>query len=352
LLTSSKTTDYVGNKVYENGSLKRILTENGYYENGNYYFYIKNHLGSNVITADRNGNIVQSNHYYPFGLTMAISTGQGVQPYKYTGKELDMEHGLMQYDYEARQYDPTIGRFTTMDPLAEKYYSISPYAYCGNNPVSAYDLHGDSIWYTKDDNVITMHVTGKVINQSSDNINVSRAANDIASGINNAFSGEFEYDGQTYTLQTSIQLESVTTMDDVTTSDHLFVLADADGKSARGVTSMDGGKVMTVAASDYANDNWFSNIFSSNDTRTAVHEFGHAAGLRHESASGWRNLMTQGGGGSNVTSNQRAIMLNRSNSINRGPNSYSRQPYPYAHYYERGQWRTIPTHRVLNMGRR
>jgi RHS repeat-associated protein len=76
---------------------------------------------------------------------MGISTGQGIQPYKYTGKELDMEHGLMQYDYEARQYDPAIGRFTTMDPLAEKYYSVSPYAYCANNPVNAIDFDGKEI---------------------------------------------------------------------------------------------------------------------------------------------------------------------------------------------------------------
>jgi RHS repeat-associated protein len=145
-LTSSKTTDYVGNKVYENGTLKRILTENGYYESGNYYFYVKNHLGSNVITADRNGNIVQNNHYYPFGLTMGISTGPGVQPYKYTGKELDMQHGLNLYDFSARTYDPAIGRFTTPDPLAEKYYPVSPYAYCANNPVNAVDRDGRDVW--------------------------------------------------------------------------------------------------------------------------------------------------------------------------------------------------------------
>ncbi|MDR1763442.1 MAG: DUF6443 domain-containing protein, partial [Dysgonamonadaceae bacterium] len=48
-LDNTKTTDYVGNFVYENGLLKRILTENGYYSNGNYYFYVRNHLGSNVI---------------------------------------------------------------------------------------------------------------------------------------------------------------------------------------------------------------------------------------------------------------------------------------------------------------
>jgi uncharacterized protein RhaS with RHS repeats len=50
-----------------------------------------------------------------------------------------------QDDYSARYYDPAYGRFTTMDPLAEKYYSISPYAYCGNNPVNAIDLDGRDI---------------------------------------------------------------------------------------------------------------------------------------------------------------------------------------------------------------
>ncbi|MDR1762848.1 MAG: DUF6443 domain-containing protein, partial [Dysgonamonadaceae bacterium] len=92
-LNVTKTTDYIGNFVYENGVLKRILTENGYYENNNYYFYVRNHLGSNAIVADMNGNIVQQNHFYPFGQTMAISTGHGAQPYKFTGKELDLENG-------------------------------------------------------------------------------------------------------------------------------------------------------------------------------------------------------------------------------------------------------------------
>ena len=54
-------------------------------------------------------------------------------------------HGLDWYDYEARNYESVLSRFTTMDPLAEKYYSISPYAYCAGNPVNAIDINGDSI---------------------------------------------------------------------------------------------------------------------------------------------------------------------------------------------------------------
>jgi hypothetical protein len=51
-------------------------------------------------------------------------------------------HGLNQYDYGARNYDPLLCRFTQIDPLCEKYYDLNPYAYCGNNPVNAIDEEG------------------------------------------------------------------------------------------------------------------------------------------------------------------------------------------------------------------
>lgn len=66
----------------------------------------------------------------------------GVQPCKYTGKELDREAGLDLYDFAARQLDPALGRTTTQDPLAEKYYSISPYTWCASNPIKHIDLTG------------------------------------------------------------------------------------------------------------------------------------------------------------------------------------------------------------------
>ncbi len=71
------------------------------------------------------------------------------QPYKYNGKELDTEKGLNLYDYSARLMDPVLGRFSTVDPSAEKYYGISPYAYCANNPLKYIDPDGRKIviWY-------------------------------------------------------------------------------------------------------------------------------------------------------------------------------------------------------------
>ena len=68
-----------------------------------------------------------------------------MQPYKYNGKELDAKKGVNWYDYGARHYDAVLGRFTTNDRFAEKYYSMSPYQYGANSPVGNIDVNGDSI---------------------------------------------------------------------------------------------------------------------------------------------------------------------------------------------------------------
>jgi len=112
------------------------LIDGGYNEGGVYYFYLTDHQGNNRVASDGNMSM-QVIHYYPFGIAFAETpvSDQGKQPYKYNGKELDMMSGLNQYDYGARFYDPALGRFIMLDPLCEKYYSISQYAYCMNNPV-------------------------------------------------------------------------------------------------------------------------------------------------------------------------------------------------------------------------
>ena len=102
-------------------------------------------MGNNRIVANAAASVVQSTQYYPFGMPFADATGAGVQPYKYNNKELDQMHGLNLYDYSARYYESALGRFTSVDPLAEKYYSISPYAYVMNNPLKYIDPDGMSV---------------------------------------------------------------------------------------------------------------------------------------------------------------------------------------------------------------
>ena len=140
---TTTTTDYCGNVIYENGVQKLLLTEAGYLTlaDSKYHYYLQDHQGNNRVVIDQNGTVEETNHYYPFGGVFANSTN--VQPYKYNGKELDTKKGLNWYDYGARHYDAAIGRFATVDPMAEKLYGWAPYAYCYDNPIKHVDKDGE-----------------------------------------------------------------------------------------------------------------------------------------------------------------------------------------------------------------
>lgn len=152
------TTDYCGNAVYENGVLKMLLNEAGYASvpDKKFHFYLKDHQGNVRVVADQNGNVEEANHYYPFGGLTANSSAS-VQPYKYNGKELDRKNGLNWYDYGARHYDAALGRFTTVDPMSEKYYPMSSYGYCAGNPICNRDEEGKFI-----NNIIGAFIGGGV----------------------------------------------------------------------------------------------------------------------------------------------------------------------------------------------
>ena len=155
------TTDYCGNVIYENNTTKLLLTGEGYISlsDKKYHYYLQDHQGNNRVVVDKDGNVKETNHYYPFGGVFASS--QNVQPYKYNGKELDTKKGLNWYDYGARHYDAAIGRFTMMDRFAEKYYSMSSYQYGGNNPVGNIDVNGDSIVISPNPNGLIDHIKSR-----------------------------------------------------------------------------------------------------------------------------------------------------------------------------------------------
>ena len=140
-----------------------------------HHYYIKDHLG-NVRETYKIPNAgtkecVQRMQYYPSGLPWAENMNSSEQPHKYNSKEFVEMHGLDEYDSEARWYYPAICRTTTMDPLAEKYYSTSPYAWCGNNPVRFVDPLGMSYNINSDGSV-------EQVNDSVDNQVVLNADNE------------------------------------------------------------------------------------------------------------------------------------------------------------------------------
>ena len=112
---------------------------------------------SRAMFSDLNGDgtvdgteILQENHYYPFGMNIENPAWSGTNNYQYNGKELNTDFGLDWNDYGARWYDAGLGRFTTVDPLASSMPSWSPYSYTFNNPIAFTDPLGlapsTSLW--------------------------------------------------------------------------------------------------------------------------------------------------------------------------------------------------------------
>lgn len=114
-------------------------------------YELKDHIGNTrALITDINNNgiltaagILQINDYYAFGRDITYSQNTSIFPdnkYKYSNKEYQAD--LTEYDYGARFYDPVIGRWDIIDPLANKNNRFSPYAYVGNNPIRMTDPDG------------------------------------------------------------------------------------------------------------------------------------------------------------------------------------------------------------------
>lgn len=144
-----KITNYINNFVYVDGSLAYILTPQGRIlcegSDYTYEYHMRDHLGNTRVafTAEDGEAVVrQVADYYPFGMLHdnPLNILDADQRYLYNSKEL--QEGTDWYDYGARMYMPDLGRWTTIDPMAEKYAPISPYEYVRNNPILRLDPNG------------------------------------------------------------------------------------------------------------------------------------------------------------------------------------------------------------------
>ncbi|MEM0544055.1 RHS repeat-associated core domain-containing protein [Flavobacterium sp. j3] len=182
--TEMTTTDYLGGFQYSQinantATLNFFPHAEGYVNNtvvngNNVYSYVFNytdHLGNIRLryTIHTNGTlrVLEQSHYYPFGLkhekyntdqfgfipdpnggyNSGVTTGRQligriVYQYKYNGKEYQDELGLNMYDYGARNYDPAIGRWMNIDPLADERDWMTPYNFVQNSPILRFDPKG------------------------------------------------------------------------------------------------------------------------------------------------------------------------------------------------------------------
>ena len=181
-ILQADSTDYLmgGSLTMKNGRIDKYLFDGGYAQasvansttdNFAFYFYNQDHLGNIREVVNASGSVQQVTNYYPFGAPYAdipAATNPDFQPYKYNGKELDKMHGLNTYDYGARQHDPILARWDRIDPLAEKYYNVSPYAYCENSPVRYIDPNGEEFTESslKYVNMLTNNISTRIDNNT------------------------------------------------------------------------------------------------------------------------------------------------------------------------------------------
>ena len=108
-------------------------------------YYICDHLGSVRTVTDENGTVLANYDYLPYGTDMLRDAATAdVTDYRFTGKEVQRDFGANLYDSFAR-FQHNNGRFLSIDPKAEAFYHISPYAYCAGNPVGAIDSDGKAV---------------------------------------------------------------------------------------------------------------------------------------------------------------------------------------------------------------
>ena len=233
---NSTKTNYAGNYIYEdNGTTEELKFFNqpeGYVEptvtssgvEMNYFYQYKDHLGNIRLSYKNTGTvsspileIVEENNYYPFGLkhkgynNVVTSTNIALKK-KFGGKEYQDELGLGWIDITARNYDPSLGRWMNIDPLAEFMRRHSPYNYAFDNPIYFIDADGmapesstenneDPPWWLKwvtalfSDDVEKMNSKGDISNDELDNIEEEKVMDAVVQtneDFNDTFSATVE----------------------------------------------------------------------------------------------------------------------------------------------------------------
>jgi RHS repeat-associated protein len=164
-------------------------------------------------------------------------------------------------DFGVRKYDEDIGGFTSIDPLWEKYYSLTPYHYCGNNPVSNYDKNGKNYIYQitqAEDGSYSISITIPIyLSGDAHQSDVDYMTNTVDANWNNLGMGWYvNIDGVEYNLNFQAEVQ----------------IGSAPGSESDNTYEFDN----TV---DRSNVNDFKNAIGQSNTWSTTHEIGHFLGL-------------------------------------------------------------------------
>ena len=311
-----KTTDFVANFVYINGKTAWNSFDEGrivYSTFDNTYYaenHLKDHLGNVRVAFAFEGSslkIKQVNSYYPFGMNIKeLSLNEGRESakyyrneYLYNGKMMQDETGLNWLDYGARFYDPVLGRWHSVDPLAEKNRKWSPFNYCVNNPIRyidpdgmdwngpstrGYDWEGnylredEPVWY------LDIYITGPAAEEATKQLDESTSLN-----ITKDEDGKLSASGDALTKDDNLLLAAINDKDikvNITATEE-FAKRDKDGK----IIVTNGGSFLgaklTKSSTSYK-VNSFQKVIPSHLSKMDTYAHKNGAGMLHESIESYQ----------------------------------------------------------------
>ena len=297
-----------------------------------FHFFVRDHQGSVTAVIGRE-SAEQLTRYYPFGGLMTQDCmGEGVSADKYTGKRLDRMHGLDWYDFGARQYDPVYGRFAGIDPLCEKYPHLSPYAYCGNDPVNFVDPDGREYFVIINEINKTITITANYYAMSEDMDALNHALS-IWNGLSYEIDGyKVGFDLKAMEFPDNIFIERAKTTSDSTKKERYFKAflqmentqdVDRIAQEEKSEDYMRWNNIFYIGTADDPNENGHTTnqiikiSAGLENTLTSAHEVGHTLGFIHDE----QGLMTPDSSNPNrsgfISVNQVRVVINNAKNHHR-----------------------------------
>ena len=266
--------DYAGSFIYKVADGKRefdraIVGDVQFTSQGTRYA-LTDQLGSIRALIDDKGKVVQQNDFYPFG---AKAERDGLAQaednrFLFSGKECQALIDLNAYDFGARMYNASLGRWTAVDPLAEKYTNLSPYNYCINNPLVIVDPDGKDVMITIVGNTITITAIIFIYGHLA----TEGLASLYMENIQNVWGllTSYNFEGMDYKIDWQVNVIFRPDISEDVEKDDLKY----DGKTNY-MKVLEGNKGSSVT------DSQFGDIrFTESSENAMSHEFGHMMGLK------------------------------------------------------------------------
>lgn len=273
-------------------------------------YFLKDHLGNTAVvfqdsnndgiideTFDENNEVLQRNYYYPFGLeinSLDLAIADPSMNYKYNGKEMHDDFGIGWSNYGFRFYDPSIARFTGVDPIAESFPYVTVYNYAENRPIDGIDLWG--LQYVNVNDVrnsqgeitnrnVNVSLKMKVLNISTRNNfhfnnSLSRAETSASRIFSTSFKARVHNSLQTglteanvpINVNLSLSVQQISSLDNVGENDFLAIIVD----------KIDDGFHIDMAGRAEYNSNIMileAGYMDGSSPEIMLHELGHNLGL-------------------------------------------------------------------------